>query len=99
EDSRVLAWHDITLDVGVGENVVDVGLASWPTQLYAPRCKVTARELEARAERHCVVTAAAHLSVTPQRDMGVDAHPFDRLARMPTESRLYLERTSEESPS
>jgi len=99
EDSRVLAWHDITLDVGVGEYVVDVGLASWPSQLYAARRKVTAAELEAHAERHCVVTAAAHLSVIPKGDMGFDAQPFYGLAGIPSESRLYLERTSDESPS
>lgn len=97
--NRILAWHDITLDVGVGEYVVDVGLASWPSQLYAARRKVTAAELEAHAERHCVVTAAAQLSVIPKGDMGFDAQPFYGLAGIPSESRLYLDRSRDGSAS
>lgn len=89
--TRILAWHDISLDIGVGEYVIDVGMASWPSQVYAARRQVSAAELESLAERHCVVTAAAHLSVIPKGDMGFDAQPFYGVAGIRSESRLYID--------
>lgn len=89
--TRIVAWHDVSLDVGVGEYVVDVGLASWPEEIYAARRRVSAAELEALAQRHCVATAVAHLSVIPKGDMGFDAQPFYGIAGIDSHSNLAVE--------
>ncbi|HSD39907.1 MAG TPA: ABC transporter ATP-binding protein [Rhodocyclaceae bacterium] len=75
-DCVVRAHFEITLDLGAGEYVLDVGFATWSAGLYAQRDKATMAELERSAVRHCVVPALASFSIVPPGSSGFKGQPF-----------------------
>lgn len=83
-------WHKIKLDIGPGEYVIDLGLSSWPAEMYAQRHRFTMSELETSASRHCVATSVSRLSVVPPSGLGFAAQPFYGLADLPSVSHLSL---------
>ncbi len=87
---KIWALHEIRLDVGVGEYVLDLGLASWPVKLFENRQHVLMAELESNAHRHCVVVGAMALSVVPASDRGFAAQPFYGLANLESSSHLEV---------
>jgi lipopolysaccharide transport system ATP-binding protein len=85
---RLRVWHEIKLDVGSGEYVIDIGLSSWPTDMYSNRSRFTMSELEGAAQRHSVATSVCRVSVVPPSGRGFAAQPFYGLADLRSTSRL-----------
>ena len=73
---RVAVVFDIPLVFGNGEYLLDIGFASWPSELHGNLTRITMAEIESAAARHCVIAAATNFSIIPKGHQGYDAQPF-----------------------
>jgi len=88
----IQALHKVELEVAPGEYVLDLGLASWPGEVYEARSRLSMAEMEGSARRHCVVPGAISIAVFPRSGMGFNAQPFYGLARLQSTSQLWVKR-------
>ncbi|WP_341679169.1 ABC transporter ATP-binding protein [Niveibacterium sp. SC-1] len=93
--SLVRAHFEISMDLGAGEYVLDVGFATWSAELYAHRDSITMAELERTASRHCVLAGAASFSVVPRGGTGFLAQPFYGLCNLPSRGHVGVATLSE----
>ncbi len=86
----IRALHKIRVDLGAGEYVLDLGLASWPRKLFENKQHVLMTELESNAHRHCVVVSGMSFSVVPASGRGFEAQPFYGLVDLESSSQLEV---------
>jgi lipopolysaccharide transport system ATP-binding protein len=91
------ARHSITLDVGAGEYVCNLGLASWPHAVYITHDKLSMAEIEQTSSRHCVLPDALSFSVVPNPGSGFAAQPFYGLAGLRSSCALETYREADDA--
>lgn len=69
--SRVLCRQEIKLDVGPGEYIFEIGLASIAPELWARRQNISHDEMSIRHMRHCHIADAGSFSVGLAKKHGV----------------------------
>jgi lipopolysaccharide transport system ATP-binding protein len=81
--SRILCRHDIRLDIGLGEYVFEVGLASISNESWNDRKNISHDEMTARNVRHCHLPDAGSFSVGLAIKDGVAALTHHGAANLP----------------
>lgn len=61
--SRVLCRHEIRLDIGLGEYIFEVGIASISHETWADREHISHEKMSTESIRHCHIPAAGSFSV------------------------------------
>ncbi|WP_297832269.1 ABC transporter ATP-binding protein [Pseudomonas sp.] len=83
---------DIPMSLGCGEYIIDLGFATWPTELFDHAKLTSMAELEAAANRHCVLSSALNFSIVSRGHFGFQAQPFYGIAAVDSSARLSIVR-------
>jgi lipopolysaccharide transport system ATP-binding protein len=81
---------DIDLSIAAGEYLIDLGFATWPSELHSNLKSTSISEIESASVRHCVVTSVCNLSVIPKGSLGYDAQPFYGLTDLRSDATLEV---------
>jgi len=92
EEEVLYVVHEATLNISVGEYLIDIGFSSYEPSLYENRNAIPAPELESAAMRHSTVTGMINFSVVANNGGGYATQPFYGLADIPSVSHVILDR-------
>ncbi|EIM96465.1 ABC transporter-like protein [Paraburkholderia hospita] len=81
--ARIVCRHEIRLDIGLGEYIFEVGVASIPFETWLDRENVSHEEMTAHSIRHCHVPEAGSFSVGLAIRHGVAALTHHGAANLP----------------
>lgn len=90
--SRVLCRHEIKLDIGLGEYLFEIGLASVSIDTWADRARISHDEMSARHVRNCHVPDAGSFSVGLAERNGVPVLVHHGVADLPGKIAIAVER-------
>lgn len=99
EGELIRAVFDFELSVGLGDYVIDLGFATWPSDLLVNESRVSMAELEAESARHCVVSAGLNFTVLARGNLGFAAQPFYGMADLHGKVRLSIVEKEREEAS
>lgn len=89
--SKILCRHEVKLDIGLGEYIIEVGLASVTRETWADRHRISHDEFSARCLRHCHVPDAASFTVGLAIKDGIPVLTHHGVANLPGDLTIAIE--------
>ncbi|WP_426270878.1 ABC transporter ATP-binding protein [Dyella kyungheensis] len=90
--SKIICRHEVKLDIGPGEYIVEVGVASVTQETWADRQRISHDEFSARCLRHCHVPDAASFTVGLAIKDGIPVLTHHGVANLPGNLTIAVER-------
>jgi lipopolysaccharide transport system ATP-binding protein len=90
--SKILCRHEVKLDIGLGEYVFEVGLASVPEEIWAARKTMSHEEMSVRHVRNCHIANAGSFSVGLAMRDGVSKLTHHGVADLPGNLSITVEK-------
>jgi len=90
--SKITCRQEVRLDIGPGEYVIEVGLSSIASELWADRARISHEEFASRELRHCHVPNAGSFSVGLATKNGIPILTHHGIANLPGNLTINVER-------